>query len=371
MANLLLVDDNAELLELTRRVLERDGHSCTVAHDVGEAIVAGQTDEFELIVCDLLMPDASGLTFLARVAALAPATAAVVMTAVNEVGVADQALDLGVYGYVVKPVDPSTLLIAVRTALRRRESELQADRLTREMTELVHRRTEALMATIDTLRLHAKELNREHEEAIHSLTTASEFRGLTRTAHTYRVGRFCAIMAKSVGFEQEVSDRIRVAAALHDVGNVGIPREILSQRGELDAEARQVMETHTRIGFRILSGYGSPMMKMAAEIALTHHERWDGTGYPQGLSGPSTPLAGRIAAIADVFDAMLGDRPHREALSADDAFTFIQQGAGTLFDPELVRVFLSLRPEVERLLKKYRDRLEVSTHSESEFPGAG
>ena len=368
MANLLLVDDNAELLELTRRVLERDGHTCTLAHDVNAAIAAGEKDEFELVVCDLLMPDASGLSFLSRVADLAPGTASVVMTAVSDVGVADQALNLGAYGYVVKPVDPTTLVITVRTALHRRESELQTARLTHEMTELVHRRTEALMGTIESNRQAQKDLKLQHEESLHALSTASEFGGIRRTAHTYRMGRFCAIIAKHVGLEPELFERIRIAATLHDIGNVGIARELLSHRGEYSDVERTIMQAHAQLGFRILSGYNAPMMEMAASIALTHHERWDGSGYPEKLRGPAIPVEGRIAAIADVFDSMVSDRPHREALEPDEAFAFIANGAGTLFDPELARAFLDKRSEIERILAKYRDRLAASTRSEAEYP---
>ena len=370
MANLLLVDDNAELLELTRRVLERDGHQCTVVTDVGAAVAAEDSGQFELVICDLLMPDASGLTFLSRVADRAPQTAAVVMTAVNDVGVADQAISLGVYGYIVKPADPPTLVITVRNALKRRESELQSARLNQEMTELVHRRTEALMGTIDGMRARMREAEQRHEEILHALSTAAEFRGVRKSAHPYRVGRIAAVIGKHAGLNREECALLRTAAALHDVGNVGLPRDLVSRRGPLTEQERRIGETHTGIGYRILSGYDTPTMDFAARIALTHHERWDGSGYPEGLRGSEIPLVGRITAIADVFDSMISDRPHREALPIDDAFSFLEQGAGTLFDPDLVAATLEDREEIERLAQKYSDRPARRSRSEAEFPSA-
>ena len=371
MANLLLVDDNAELLELTRRVLERDGHSSTIVTDVGAAIAAEESGQFELVICDLLMPDASGLTFLSRIADRAPDTAAIVMTAVNELTVAEQAINLGVYGYIVKPADPTTLVITVRNALKRRESELQNARLTQEMTELVHRRTEALMGTIETLRTHARDTNRRHEEILHAMSTAAEFRGLRKTAHPYRVGRIAAVIAERAGMDRDECGRIRIAATLHDVGNVGLPRDLVVRKGPLTDEERRISETHTGIGYRILNGYDSPTMEFAAKTALTHHERWDGSGYPGGLRGAAIPLVGRITAIADVFDSMASDHPHGPAQSTDDAFAFIQQAAGTLFDPDLVAATLEGREEIARLFDMYSDRSEHRSRSEVEFSGGG
>jgi putative two-component system response regulator len=325
--------------------------------------------DFELVICDLLMPDASGLTFLSRIADRAPHTASIVMTAINEPQVADQALDLGVYGYVVKPVDPPGLIIAVRSALKRREAELQSSRLNLEMTNLVHRRTEALMGTIESMRAHARTLTLEHEESIHALSTAAEFRGLRRTAHTYRIGRFAALLARAYGLSRESVTLLRLASALHDIGNVGIPKEILTKRDTLEPDEMKIIQKHVRIGSRILSGYDSELMKTAAMVALTHHERWDGTGYPDRLSGEEIPIAGRIVAIADVFDALVSERVHRDALEVDDAFAFIEHGSGSLFDPQLVKLFGEQRPEVERLLRKYTDRDRVRAQNEAGLSG--
>ncbi len=369
MAKLLLVDDNVQLLELTRRVLERDGHQCTIASGPKEALECWDAGEFELVICDLLMPDASGLTFLARIADRAPQTAAIVMTAINEPQVADQALDLGVYGYVVKPVDPPGLIIAVRSALKRREAELQNSRLNVEMTNLVHRRTEALMGTIDAMRARARVMTLEQEESIHALATAAEFRGLRRSAHTYRIGRFAALLGLAAGLPRESAEQIRLAAAMHDIGNVGIPQKILTKRDALEPKEIQIIRNHVRKGYRILSGYDSSLMATAASIALTHHERWDGTGYPDRLVGEEIPIEGRIVAIADVFDSLVSDRSDRDAVSVEDALRFIKTGSGSLFDPNLVSKFLEQRPEIERLLRKYNDRSRLFTPADTEIPG--
>lgn len=369
MAQLLLVDDNAPLLDLTRRVLERDGHQCTVALDATSALECWADGEFELVVCDLLMPDATGLTFLSRIADRAPHTASIVMTAINEPDVADQALDLGVYGYVVKPIDPPGLIIAVRSALKRREAELQSARLNLEMTNLVHRRTETLMGTIQSLQADSRTLALQHEESIHALSTAAEFRGLRRSAHTYRVGRFAALLAKAAGLPRQEIQQIRLAAALHDIGNVVIPKEILTKPGPLEPGEMKIVRNHVRLGFRILNGYESELMETAAKIALTHHERWDGSGYPDRLAGESIPIEGRIVAIVDVFDALASERSHRDSLEVGDAFAFIEHGSGSLFDPELVSAFLTQRSEVERLLHKYPDHTRMRRRSQAEITG--
>jgi HD-GYP domain-containing protein (c-di-GMP phosphodiesterase class II) len=171
-----------------------------------------------------------------------------------------------------------------------------------------------------------------------------------RPGHTERVSAYCRLLATACGLDSHHSDLIGRAAALHDVGKLTIPDEILGKAGALDPEERRVVERHSEHGWRILAGDPHPLCDLAAEIAWTHHERWDGTGYPRRLRGTEIPLAGRIAAIADVFDALTSDRSYRPAMSRKDAFTLMEAGAGTHFDPHLLRLFLAAlpRPQLPR-----------------------
>ena len=203
-------------------------------------------------------------------------------------------------------------------------------------------RTTALRETIAQLESSDTELRRLREETIRRLSWAAEFRNQETGEHIVRMSLYCALLARLAGLDTEQAELIRIASPMHDVGKIGIPDRILLKPGHLTAEEREVMEAHAEMGHRILAGSGVELLDLAAEMALTHHERIDGSGYPRGLAGNAIPVEGRICAIADVFDALTSDRVYRQAFQPDEARELMLQGRGTQFDADLLDLFVGL-----------------------------
>jgi response regulator RpfG family c-di-GMP phosphodiesterase len=220
--------------------------------------------------------------------------------------------------------------VGLRYAGERSEREA-ADRYSAELEEEVRRRTQELRDT--------------QLEIVQRLGQAAEWRDLETALHIDRMSRLSQRLALAAGMSEEEAEMLLYASAMHDVGKIGIPDRVLLKPGPLDPEEWEVMKTHTTIGANILSGSTSPLLQMAEEIALTHHEKWDGSGYPRGLVGPEIPLVGRICAICDVFDALTSKRPYKEAWPPTDALDELRSQSGRHFDPRLVELFLGLAVE--------------------------
>ena len=214
----------------------------------------------------------------------------------------------------------------------------------RQQTEILRLRTSELEGLV---RGRTTELEQFQLEALERLAILGEFRDTETGEHTVRVGDTCASIAYAMGLESDWCERLRLAARVHDIGKVAIPDSILLKPGPLTPAEFEVMKTHTTLGARILSGSNSPLVQLAEEVALNHHERWDGTGYPRSIGGNDVPLSGRICAVADVYDALTSDRVYKKAWSVDDAVRYIERGAGTQFDPAVTAAFLKVaRPGV-------------------------
>lgn len=313
---ILCVDDDEQVRTLIRRVLDQAGHDCVAAADVDEARRLLDEQSFAAVLCDINMPGSSGLELLRELHLAHPDVATVMVTGRDDLQVADRALDLGAYGYVTKPFSPNALLIDLSNALRRRRLEME-------------RRLAAERA-----------LHRAYAETLRRLSRAVEFHDGETGAHIERVGERSAEIARRLGLEERRVELIRQAAPLHDIGKVVVPVVLLTKQGPLDPPERAQMQQHAESGRELLCGSGSELLELAATIAWTHHERWDGTGYPRRLAGDEIPLEGRIVAVADVYDAITSNRPYRTACSPDDARDVIAAGRGTAFDPDVVDAFL-------------------------------
>ena len=252
---------------------------------------------------------------------------------------ADVAIELGAYGYVLKPFKPNELIINVGNALRRRALEIENRGHREQLEQTVLDRTAALRDTIAQLETSETELRRLREETIRRLSCAAEFRNQETGEHIVRMSLYCSLLARLAGLDPERAEMIRIASPMHDVGKIGIPDRILLKPGRLTDDERKVMEGHAEIGHRILAGSGVELLDLAALMALTHHERIDGKGYPRGLAGDEIPIEGRIAAVADVFDALTSDRVYRPAFQPDEARAMMEDGRGTQFDAELLDLF--------------------------------
>lgn len=332
---ILVVDDEEPVRRTLSRVLGDAGYrhaSAATAEGAHELFAAG---DFALVLCDIKLPEGSGLALTRTLLAESPDTAVVMITGIDDPDVAEEAFSLGAFGYLVKPFDGHELLIAVRNALTRRELEASHRAHSHSLERLVQLRTTELLVS--------------REETIERLARAVAVRDGETGAHVERMGRYCNVIARRLGLGEELCELIRTASPLHDVGKIGIPDGILRKRGTLTARERKEMEKHAELGHEILAGSYSRVLRVAANIAYTHHERVDGTGYPRGLAGDEIPVEGRVAAVGDVFDALTSNRVYRGAMTHEKAIGLIEAGRGTQFDPEVLDAFMAVMPEVEQI----------------------
>ena len=305
---MLVVDDDPSVTRLLEIILQREGYECSCAETVADAMRSLQSGAYDVMVSDVRLPDGSGLDLVAAAIAEDPRLAALVISGLDDVGLADRALRVGAYGYIVKPFSANEVLVGVLGALSHRRRELDA----------------------------RDELREASAETIRRLSAAVEARDTNTAAHIIGMSDFCFAIARELGLPPERCELLRAASPMHDVGKVGVPDHVLLKPGKLTATERQLMEQHAEIGYRILTGSRSELLRLAATIAWTHHERLDGSGYPRGLRASEIPQEGRIAAVADVFDALTRDRVYRPRFSRGDALQMMSDARESAFDPEAV-----------------------------------
>jgi putative two-component system response regulator len=339
----LVVEDDPQGLQTLIRLLDHAGYRCSAAASATEARRLVADEQPDLLLADVKLPDGSGLQFVQHVLGEFPRTAAVMVTGVDDPALASRAIEIGTYGYIMKPFTANELLIGVKNALSRRRLEAENAAQRETLEQIVQARTAALERS-------AKRLKLSREETVRRLSRAVEYRDEETGGHTERMSAYCAMLAGKLGLDVE---SIRIASPMHDVGKVALADHILLRPGALTPEERQEMERHTWVGHQILSGSGSALLELGATIALTHHEKWDGTGYPRRLAGNAIPLEGQVAAVSDVFDALTSDRPYRQAFSIDHAVKIMRSERGGHFDPRLVDLFLENVDEVVDLRERY------------------
>ena len=342
---ILIVDHDEQARSLLSRVLAHGGYPSAEAASLEEAFAALKSSDFSLLLCDVKLPDGSGVDLLQGLVSEHRDVAAVMVTGIDDPEVARAALDFGAYGYIIKPFTTNEILIAVANALRRRTLEIENRAQRETLEQIVEARTVALERS-------AKQLKLTREETVRRLSRAVEYRDEETGHHTERMTRYCALLARRAGLDPE---SIRIASAMHDVGKVAVADRVLLKPGLLSTEERQEMERHTEVGYRILYGSGSSLLELGALIAWTHHEKYDGTGYPRGLVGEDIPLEGRIAAIADVFDALTTDRSYREAFPVEQAIEIMRAERGRHFDPNLLDFFLDSIDDVLEIRRNHSD----------------
>jgi putative two-component system response regulator len=347
-ARVLVVDDDPGIRAQIVSLLEETGYECAIASGAKEARRMLGADSFDLALCDVTMPGESGIALARSITAAHPGTAIVMVTASADPDLADLALASGAYGYVIKPFRTADLLIAVAAALRRRDDELGA-RLDRERLQAsVEAQKQDLERAVNRIERLADALRLSELDTARRLSRAIGLRSRETGEHTERVGRIAELIGESLGLEPERSEAIGAAAQLHDVGKVAIPDSILLSPGALTAAERRAIQRHAEIGHSVLAGSGGDRLDLAAEIALSHHERFDGGGYPYGLANSSIPIAGRIAAVADVFDVLTHDRVYQTSKPLEEALEIMAVERGGQFDPDAVDALLA---SVERAVE--------------------
>lgn len=350
---LLVVDDEEYIREILCRWLRRDGYICDMAASADEAWERLDQHEYSLLLSDIGMPGRSGIELLQQVSKRFGDQLAVVMvTGQSDRQTAVRALEFGAYDYVIKPLDQNELTIRIANAVKRRKLALQSWQFQQLLEARVRSRT---------AQIHQRE-----EEIAWRLIWALDGRDQGTGTHVRRIGLFAVILAEALGWDAKSVEEIKLAATMHDIGKICIPDSVLLKPGPLTVAEFTQVKRHAEAGAEILRGSSVPLLQMAAEIALTHHERWDGTGYPRGLSGKRIPEAGRIVAIVDVYDALVTDRVYRAAYPEDEALEIMRAEKGRHFDPDMFETFLEVLPQMRLLIQ--RDSRELD--SDEELAGA-
>ena len=338
----ILVVDDQEIVRLPLlRMLDRQGFRTQAAASAAEAFEVITRQGIELVLSDIQMPGMNGLELVKAMAHLIPDTAVVMVSGLDNVDLAMECLRHGAYGYVLKPFKTNGILIAVASALRRR------------MLEMDYRDREAVLAR--RVREQTEQIRAGREEISLRLISASEHRDNETGAHVRRIGLYAAEMARLLGWNQDGLECIRAAAPMHDIGKIGVPDRILQKHGPLTDEEWIIMKTHTAMGANILKDSAVPFIRMGARIAANHHERWDGAGYPCGLSGEAIPLEARIVSLVDVYDALCSRRVYKEPWREEDVVAHLRKQRGCAFDPTLLDLFMDHYPHFREIFALHPD----------------
>jgi putative two-component system response regulator len=352
----LVVDDDAHTRRTLSRILEDRNYDCRLASTASEARKALGCEPFDLMLTAVMLPGETGITLLRSLRQEQPGLPIVMVSSVRDPDVASVALELGAYGYVTKPFDSNQVVIAVDNAVRRSSLETE-NRVYKEQLEwMVLERTIELADALDDLAASDKLLRVSSEATIEMLAQAIEGRDIETGQHIARMSRYAALLAHGCGLDEEQCRLIRLASPMHDIGKIGVADGILFKPGALSPAEFDVVKEHAEQGYRILAKSEHPLLQLAATIARTHHERWDGSGYPHGLTSTAIPIEGRISAVADVFDAVVSRRVYKEAYPLEQAVDVVRDGRATLFDPDVVDAFFEHIEEVTDIRAQYADR---------------
>ena len=320
---LLLVDDEPANLQVLRNILS-DHYRLLFARDGERALELARQERPDLILLDVMMPGLSGYD-VCQVLKQHDSTAGIPVIFVTALAAAEdeaRGFDLGAVDYITKPVSAPI----VRARVKNHLSLVRVDELVQTRLAVVQR-----------------------------LGRAAEYKDNETGLHVIRMSHFSRLIALEAGMGDAWADTLLNAAPMHDVGKIGIPDAILQKPGKLDAAEWAVMQSHAEIGAEIIGADGSELLNMAREVALSHHEKWDGSGYPRGLQGEAIPIAARIVALADVFDALTSERPYKKAWSVDDAIALIRDQSGHHFDPRLVDAFLRCLPAILEVRERWHE----------------
>lgn len=343
-ASILIVDDEPVNVILLEKILKIKGYKNIIStNNPTKTLPLYLEHKCDLILLDINMPEMDGYEVMQQLySALDKKLPPIlVLTAQHTQEFRQRALDNGALDYVTKPFNAEELLSRVHNLLSlemaQKYMRLQNDILEKKVQE----RTE--------------ELHDTRLQVVRRLGLAAEYRDNETGLHIIRMSKMAVAIAKAAGMDDEQCDLLLNAAPMHDIGKIGIPDEVLLKPGKFEPEEWAIMQTHAQIGADILSGDDSELMRMAHEIAVSHHEKWNGKGYPNALVGDDIPLVGRITAIADVFDALTSERPYKKAWTVDDSVALIKGESGEHFDPQLVEAFLKTLPEIIEIKEKYAE----------------
>ncbi len=350
-ARILIVDDEASNVLLLQRILDMaDYKQVKSTQDPRQVVEIFHQQAFDLVLLDLNMPYMDGYDVMQQLQAEAGDNMPMILmlTAQHAQEYRQRALDNGALDYVTKPFNARELLSRIRNLvdvkLARNFIHQQKELLKKEVAQRTYE-----------LEQRTAELHETRLQVVRRLGRAAEYRDNETGLHIVRMSKMAALLGKAAGMNEYDCDLLLNAAPMHDIGKLGIPDHILLKPGKFDAEEWAIMQTHAQIGADILSGDDSELLRMAEEIALSHHEKWNGKGYPNGLAGENIPLTGRLCALSDVFDALTSVRPYKKAWTVEKAVDLIKEESGKHFDPRLVELFIKLLPEMVAIKEQYAE----------------
>lgn len=340
----LVIDDSQINVTLLCRLLQKIEHCSSIDFlDPALALDWCTRQTPDLILVDYMMPSMNGTEFIRQFRSLPHChdIPVLMITANDELALRYEALEVGANDFLIKPVDKIEFLARTKNMLALRRNQ-----------RLLENRAAWLDAEVQKA---TAEIRAREQETILRLSKAADSRDPETGAHIVRMANYSLLIARQLGLPESVQQMILEAAPMHDIGKVGIPDHILLKPGKLSIDEFAIMKSHATLGYQILAGSASETLQMGAEIALAHHEKFDGSGYPQGLAGTKIPLAARIVAVADVFDALTSERPYKQAWDLDRAVNFLREGSGQHFDPDCVEAFLSDFAQVLKIKDRYKE----------------
>jgi putative two-component system response regulator len=345
MYNVLILDSNMANLILYRHLLkEINGLKFTCFDKTEEAFEWCYANWPDIILLDYALPSMDGLTFITKLKAIFHPHVIPFIMVTTEKEVRQQALELGAYDFLNKPIDKSELIVRVRNLLALHESE-----------RIVSNRAAWLATEVEKA---TQEIRDREKEMILRLSRAAEHRDPETGYHLVRMANYSRLIARELGLSEKEQELILESAPMHDIGKVATPDAILLKPDKLSDEEFAIMKEHALNGYSILSNSDSILISTAATMALTHHEKFDGTGYPYGLKGEAIPLHGRIIAVGDVFDALTSPRPYKKAWPIDEAAKFLNENSGSHFDPQCVAAFFKAWDDILKIHEQYRDEIQ-------------
>ncbi|HCK99091.1 MAG TPA: two-component system response regulator [Candidatus Marinimicrobia bacterium] len=351
---ILVVDDDEEVRNIIGELLDIQGYEYEMASDGIEALAKLKLD-IDLVLMDVNMPKMDGYETIRRIREEADFRdlPIIMVTSISSREDRLRAVQAGANDFIAKPIDQTELKVRTASLLKMKEIQDAIKRHKSKLEDKVQQRTSALRKSLAEMVDAQRKTYEAYLDTIRRLAIAAEYRDEGTAAHILRMSNYAAVLAKGLGLSPGEIEIVLNASPMHDIGKIGIPDGILLKEGKLEDEEWDIMKRHTIMGSRILKGSNSDLLKAGEIIAMSHHEKWDGSGYPKGLKGENIPLLGRICAVADVFDAITTKRPYKEAFSNEEAFDAIKKGRGTHFDPKIVDVFFDKVDKIKVIQVSY------------------
>ena len=345
---ILIVDDEEFIRQSLCEILISLGYCVQTASSGDELLKMMETASYDLYMIDINMPDMDGLELLKKIDIRNRFSEAIIISGRDDLGAAQKSMELGAFAFIRKPFNIVYITNQVAKAM--------------EMVTLKKERASHLLEVEKTVTMRTKELSSAIREIKHAsletvlrLTRASEYRDEDTGTHIQRMGLYASCIARTLGLSDLESENLSYATPMHDIGKIGTPDHILLKPGKLNADEWKIMQQHTVIGAKILEGSNTDFIRLGEIIALCHHEKWNGSGYPRRLKETEIPLAGRIVAVADVFDALISHRPYKQAYSVEKSLEIMKESRGTHFDPEVLDAFFAGIDEILRIRSEYKN----------------